>query len=175
MLFRSLGSWYWRTGVLRHVANFQNIHTLTLFCFSEEISGNYEINSSVHVTLSHLRLLRLLGWVPNEALSLIKSPDKLTVELGNFVRSGRSVDSVGTLSGTEIARKMTILHLEWSVLPMKQDLLSKVFELLKDARCLEAVYLSPQLEKMLGHELEEFKATHRRSFSICTDWAQVSQ
>ena len=167
--------WAWGTAVLRHVAIFQNIHTLTLFCFSEGIRGKCKINSSVRVTLSHLRLLRLLGWVPNELLSLINSPDKLTVYVGNFVWSRWSVDSVCPLSGTEIATKMTTLHLEWSVLPMKQALLDIVFELLKGARCLEAVYLSPQAEKRLGHELEEFIATHSRSFSICIDWARVSQ
>lgn len=163
--------WIWTDVDLRHMANYQNIYTLTLFSVGEEIRGGCTITIPINVTLPRLRLLRLRGWIPNAVLSLIIPPENLTVVVGDFDKTGAFVDSIGSLFGTEIATKMTTLRLEWSFHVINQVVLSSVFELLANATCLEAVSLSPQVNVMLGNDLEEFKVNRGYSFLICTDWA----
>ena len=161
--------WNWQSADLRWVPMFRNIRTLTLFSFGQLTKNRRVIASSMCVTLPHLRLLRLPGWVPNEILSPIEPPDHLIVVVGASDGTGGSLHSIDTLSGTMVATKMTILHLQWSEHTIKGVLLSSIFKLLHNAPCLEAVYLSPPTEVMLGHGLQEFKANHNYSFSICAD------
>ena len=160
-------SWSWMDEHLRYMANFPNIHTLTLFSVGDDLSDECDITPT-SITLPHLRLLRLRGWIPSELLSSVKPPCNLTVVVGH----SKGTDSILSLSGTRIVAEMTILHLELS---NSTNLLSPscVFELLKSAPCLEAVYLPPPMEASIRDTFELFKSNHGYSFSICTGEAQV--
>jgi hypothetical protein len=159
----------WAHVDLRCMAIFRNICTLTLFSSGQEMCYQRRIAPSVDVRLPHLRLLRLRGWIPSDILSPIKPPDNLTVILRNSDGTGRFLDSVGTMSGTEIATSMATLCLEWSDDVTENIPVSSVFELLKNAPCLRAVYLSPLVGAMMGCRFEELKPKHGWSFSVCTD------
>ena len=125
--------------------------------------------SAIHVTLPHLRLLWLHGWIPNKILSSINPPDHLVVVVGTSGATWRELHSIETLTGTMVAKKMTILHTKWPKHAINRVLLNSIFKLLHDAPCLEVVYLLLQAEVTLCHGFEEFKANHNYSFSICTD------
>ena len=161
--------WDWQSVDLRWMSMFRNIQTLTLFSFGQPTNGKRVVASPICVTLPRLRLLRLRGWVPNSILSPIEPPDHLIVVLGASDGTGRFSDSIDTLSGTMVATKMTVLHLQWPEHAIKYVLLSSIFKLLHNAPCLEVVHLSPSAEVMLGHEFEEFKAKNNYSFSIYAD------
>ena len=155
----------WMDIDFRYMANFQNIHTLTLASLSGDVICECDATSPVNVP--HLRLLRLRGRVPHKVLSLIIPPDNLTV----VVEDSDEPQSIDTLYGTGIAKEMTTLHVDWS----ESISLSSAFELLKDASRLEAVYLSRQVEEtLLGHKFEQFRADHGYSFSIYTGVVRVS-
>jgi hypothetical protein len=159
----------WVYSDLRCIADFWNICTLTLSAYGQEMYKQHRNARSIHVRLPHLRLLRLRGWIPSNILSPIKPPDNLTVIIGDYDGTGKFLDSVETMSGTEIATKMATLRLEWSDDVTDRISVSSVFELLKNAPCLRAVYLSPLVEAMMGCGFEELKSKHGCSFSVCTD------
>ena len=159
--------WAWMDVDLRYMANCHNIHTLTLFGFGENLSNECDITPN-SIPLPHLRLLRLRGWIPGEILSPVKPPCNLTV----VVEHSEGTDSILSLSGTRIVAEMTILHLELSN-STNWSSPSNVFELLKSAPCLEAVYLPPSMEASIGDTFELFKSNHGYSFSICTGEVQV--
>ncbi len=159
----------WQSIDLDYISTFRKIHMLTLFSFGRQTNGEPVITSTIRVTLPRLRLLRLHRWIPNEILSSIDPPDHLVVVVGTSGGTWRDLHSIETLTGTMVAKKMTIIHLKWPEHAINGALLNSIYKLLHDAPCLEVVYLSPQVEVMLGHEFEEFKANHNYSFSICTD------
>jgi hypothetical protein len=170
----NIGGRTWRSADLCSMANFRNICTLNLFGAGRQWCYQSGIRASIDVHLPHLRLLRLCGWIPSDILSPIKPPDNLTVIVGNSYGTGRNwldvwLDSVKTMSGTEIATKMATLHLEWSDEVIDSISVSSVFELLKNAPCLRAVYLSPLVEAIMRCGFEELKPKHGWSFSVCTD------
>jgi len=160
---------HWQSVDLDYISMFREIHTLTLFSFGRQSDHERVITSSIRVTLPRLRLLQLRGWIPNELLSSIDPPDHLVVVVGTSDGTWGDLHSIETLTGTMVAKKMTIIHLKWPEHAINGTLLNSIFKLLHDAPCLEVVYLSPRAEVMLGHEFEEFKANHNYSFSICTD------
>jgi hypothetical protein len=161
--------WEWMDVDLRYMAHFQNTHSLTLFSFSAGISDQCTIPFPVCVSLPHLRLLRLRGWVPTEILSSIKPPENLTVIVEDSDGAGRFLDSTATLSGTKIAAEMTTLRLNWSYRAINLVFLDTVFELLKSAPSLEALHLSSRVGARLGFYLKQFRVDHGYSFSVCTD------
>jgi hypothetical protein len=168
LAFGNIDGRYWMRADLRSMANFRNICTLTLFSAGRKMRYYHGTAASIDVRLPHLRLLRLRGWIPSDILSSIKPPDNLTVIVGNY-GTGKFLDSVETMSGTEIAMKMVTLRLEWSDDVTDMISVSSVFELLKNAPCLRAVYLSPLVEAMMGYGFEELHSKHKWSFSVCTD------
>src|SRR5260370_31773616 len=153
---------------------FQNIHTLTLFefGFGGTSSHKFRFVLPFRITFPHLRVLRLRGWVAKEIISILHPPRDLTVDVEDDedARPGRILDSTSSLSGTEIAAEMTILRLELSASAAIQVGPSSIHELLKNAPCLKAVYLSPRAEVILGDGLEALKANYRYS---CADGAWV--
>jgi hypothetical protein len=161
--------WDWQSVDLRFMTMFRSIHTLTLSSSGQRTINECVITSPICVKLPHLRFLRLRGWIPNEILSSIDPPDHLTVGVVDSDGTGRFLNSFDTLTGTMVATKMNMLHLEWSDHAIKEGPLSSVFKLLNNAPCLEVVYLPPRVEVMLGHAFEEFKVNHGYSFSICAD------
>jgi hypothetical protein len=159
----------WARVDLRCMANFRDICTLTLFATGQEECNRLRMAASVDIRLPHLRLLRLHGWIPSDILSPIKPPDNLTVIVGNSDGTGKFLDSIDAMSGTEIATKMATLRLEWSEDVTDSISVSGVLELLKNAPCLRAVYLSPLVRAMMGCGFEELHSKHEWSFSVCTD------
>jgi hypothetical protein len=159
----------WVHSDLYCIAHFRNICTLTLFAYGPEMYYQGRNTPSIDVHLPHLRLLRLRGWIPSNILSPIKPPDNLTVIVGNSDGTGRFLDAVETMCGTEIATKMATLHLEWTDDVTDSIPVGSVFQLLKNAPCLRAVYLSPLVGAMMGCGFEELKPKHGWSFSVCTD------
>ena len=158
--------WDWQSVDLRWVSMFRNIQTLTLFSFGQLTNDKRVFVSPMCVTLPRLRLLRLCGWVPNEILSPIEPPDHLIVVMRASDENGGFSHSIRTLSGTMVATKMAILHLQWPERAIKDVLLSSIFKLLHNAPCLEVVSFSPSSQAVL-HQV--IKANHNYSFSICAD------
>jgi hypothetical protein len=169
LAFGNIDAGIWMRADLHCIANFRNICTLTLFSSGQEMRYYQGSAASIDVRLPHLRLLRLCGWIPSNILSPIKPPDNLTVIVRNSNGTGRFLDSVETMTGTEIATKMVTLRLEWSDDVTDRISVSSVFELLKNAPCLRAVYLSPLVGAMMGCGFEELKSKHGYPFSVCTD------
>jgi hypothetical protein len=169
LAFGNIDAGAWMRADLRCIANFRNICTLTLFSSGPEMRYYPGAAASINVHLPHLRLLRVHGWIPSDILSHIKPPDNLTIIVRNSDGTGMLIDSVQTMSGTEIATKMVTLRLEWSDDLTDRISVSSVFELLKNAPCLRAVYLSPLVEAMMGCGFEELHSKHKWSFSVCTD------
>jgi hypothetical protein len=165
----NINGWNWAHVDLRYMAKFRNICTLALFAYGQEVCNQCAITPSIDVRLPYLRLLRLRGWIPSEILSPIKPPDNLIVVVGDSDGTGEILDSVGTMSGTEIATKMATLRLEWSEDVIYRISISSVFELLKKAPCLRAVYLSPRVGAMIRCGFEELRSKHEWSFSVRTE------
>jgi hypothetical protein len=169
LAFGNIDGCSWMRADLHCIANFRNICTLTLFSSGREMYYYHGTAASIDVRLPHLRLLRLRGWITSDILSPIKPPDNLTVIVRNSDGTGRFLDSVETMTGTEIATKMVTLRLEWSDDVTDRISVSNVFELLKNAPCLRAVHLSPLVGAMMGCGFEELSSKHEWSFSVCTD------